>query len=199
LLVQKVVLLRFEGDFFMSVNPAGFEPPHYGPYNSSPNPPTITLPLTSSVRGPSQIKEFHEAGPLVTLVMTDNRLPAPYLGQVARNNTDWNFTAIQTLDESGKPSTTGYFSLKTTTLWTTIAYDGSYLMRYGYFLSFCRGAQLLFQHDCPGPDFGKGQGGDVCGASSTPTFPPFQIPNDVFVGMDNVVVFTKPDQFWACG
>jgi hypothetical protein len=114
-----------------------FEPPHYGPYNSTS--PTGSFALVESTSGASDIKEYHGENPVLELLMDDGRLAPPHYGQVARNNSNWNLSAIKTIDTTGKPSTTVYFGLKTTTFWTTIAGDGTYLHRNGYLLAFCRG------------------------------------------------------------
>jgi hypothetical protein len=172
------------------------DPVTYGPYNSTTA--TGTFKLTPAAgSGGALVKEYHGTEPVLQLLMNDGRLSKPYYGGVARNNRDWNLTAVKSADAAGNLISVVFFSLTSHTRWTTLnPQDGAWLHRNGYTLTFRRGSQELLTVD-PGPDFGGG-GGDICDKTSTIKFPHFQIVNQAFDVMDNVVVFAKADQFWAC-
>lgn len=137
-------------------------PVTFGPYNSTS--PTGTLPLTASSGSGAQVKEYHGTGPVLQLLMNDGRLPAPYYGQVARNNQDWNLTVVKSANATGNLISVVFLTLTSNTLWNTVnPQDGSWLHRNGYTLTFRRGNQDLATVD-PGSNFGGG-GSDVCGQS----------------------------------
>lgn len=166
-------------------------PEPYGPYNSTSD--AALIPLTASTDG--TVKEYHGTGPALNLLMNDSRLQrTKFYGQVGRTNSNWNIVA--TTAGTGPTQAVVSFTLTSQTFWTTVAQDGTWLHRNGYFVEFRRRGASLAQANLS--NFPFGTGGDICGRTSQPYFSRIPIPIDVYNNMDSVLITAKADQMWAC-
>jgi hypothetical protein len=163
--------------------------------------PTQTAPfeLVKSVSENGVIKSFRGATtPSTRETAYDPRLNGTrYYATTTREVSNWQFTAVRTIDSLGRDLTTVTISGTALNSWNPFRpRDGILMSRNGFEVDFKTGPQVLHTH-VTGSNF-TGNLNRCSQPADTMSIPPFYIPNSVFEAMDNIVVRGKPEAYYGC-